>query len=250
VNEELISCHIKMKALHDNDCRAFTLIELLVVISIIGVLAAFLLPSLASTQSKAKRTQCVNNVKQIALALRMWANEHGDKFPWQVTQSEGGSMQDVPELDWAMHFRVCSEELGTPKVLVCPADASKQPLTTRWEDLDGAMNISYFVGKSADETKPLTLLTGDANLEVANANDISSSQFTWTDAVGTSIMVQFEIKVHGDSGNIALSDGSVQSVTSMGLRELIMTALSSGSGSKSISSGRREVTISVPRRPI
>jgi prepilin-type N-terminal cleavage/methylation domain-containing protein/prepilin-type processing-associated H-X9-DG protein len=244
-------CHICMKALRKNGYQAFTLIELLVVISIIGVLAALLLPALAATQRKARLTECLNNNKQIALAFRFWANEHGDKFPWNVPQSEGGSAQDVPEWDWAMHFRVCAEELGNPKILVCPTDKAKHPLTTKWEDLDGEMNISFFVGKTADETKPLSLLTGDAAFNDSLAKADSSSEFTWTDSVGTSIIAQFDVSFHGDRGNIALADGSVQQVTSMGLRELIMSALSSGSGAGSTNgTGRRSVTISVPRRPI
>ena len=61
--------------------RGFTLIELLVVIAIIGILAAIFLPALVRSKAVAKRTHCVGNLKQLALAAHLYVGDHEDRLP-------------------------------------------------------------------------------------------------------------------------------------------------------------------------
>ena len=69
--------------------KGFTLLELLVVIAVIAILAALLFPGLGRAKAKAQRTACMNNLRQINLGVRMYADDSSDAFPAATNRPPG-----------------------------------------------------------------------------------------------------------------------------------------------------------------
>jgi len=133
-----------------------------------ALLAAMLLPALAAAKRKAQMISSVNNLKQIGLAFRIWEGDHNDQFPFNVGQAQGGVKElcttdgnGFEENEVAV-FMVMSNELSTPKILVCPNDPQKQAAAD-FSSL-AASNISYQLksGPDLNDGHPDAVLAIDA----------------------------------------------------------------------------------------
>jgi hypothetical protein len=128
------------------------------------ILPALLLPALARAKGKAQEISCRNNMKQIGLAFRVWAIDNDGNYPFNLSTNKGGMMElsargmDGFDSNAARIFQAMSNELSTPKVLVCPADSKRQPALD-FQSLQPA-NVSYRVysGTNVNENNPQEVL--------------------------------------------------------------------------------------------
>jgi hypothetical protein len=104
---------------------------------------------------------CVNNLKQIGLATRIFATDNNDRFPSQLSTNQGGSMEYGAQA--YAHFAVMSNELSTPSILVCTKDS--RLAATNFATLSDT-NLSYFASLDANEFEPGMILSGHRNLTV------------------------------------------------------------------------------------
>jgi prepilin-type N-terminal cleavage/methylation domain-containing protein len=209
--------------------HGFTLTELLVVIVVIVVLVGLLFPSTSGNRPKASRIQCVNNLKNVGLALRIFAADHARTFPGSLPVASGGFQEPLADASqlWR-HWLVVTSQLATPKLLLCPADkrrvaaAAFAPATNLPSQFvfSGNHQLSYFLGLNATEMKPASILAGDRNL-TTNGTPVAPGRHVFP--AGTRF--GFTAELHDQSGNGLLGDGSVQQVTGGRLNEQFRDAL-------------------------
>jgi prepilin-type N-terminal cleavage/methylation domain-containing protein/prepilin-type processing-associated H-X9-DG protein len=205
--------------------RAFTLIELLVVLAIIAILAAMLLPGLARAKSRGKSAACMSNLRQIGIALRMYADDSGG---WLPTTTHGGSTN----ASWI--YQLAGQLGNVEGVRICPEDPKRAERLAA-HAASYTQNEFVFV----DLTDPFgRILESYRKLEALHHPAITFTTFEISDAVGvnmmndhthsrqwllgwSSVMADIQPDRHRSSANHLLADGHVESLAAMKLKARI-----------------------------
>jgi prepilin-type processing-associated H-X9-DG protein len=213
-------------------------IALLVIVAVLAVLAAMLLPVLAAAKRRSSRINCISNLNQLSVSYQVCqldpelqmsvlvTNGNAVERLWEEGNSTNASVSAADEIrrgpllngNAAGWFQVMSNQLSTPKILICPADTGRTTATNFTTDFNNS-HISYFVNPDANKTYPQMLLFGDSNLQMSNA-PVKPGLLTWTGNTPLS----WTAARHKHVGNISYADGSVAEISDNGLQQAFLLA--------------------------
>ena len=196
------------------------------VVAVVVILVTLLVSNLSAGRRKGSHISCANNVKQVGLAFKIWGGDHGNKMPMEISITNGGSMELATTGNVAATFLLMSNELSTPKVLLCPMDADRIGARFFSRSLANS-NISYFIGLDARSNNPAALLSGDCNFAIGGVSArpgllllATNDPVAWISGRHTTYKRHFW-DATTSYGNICLADGSIQQTTSSSRTNLV-----------------------------
>lgn len=198
--------------------RGLTMIEVLVMLALVVLLAVVLRGLLASPRTPARRIQCASQLRNCGLALRLWADDHGGKFPAQVSTNHGGSSEYTNSKDTFRHFLAIGSEGADCKQLVCPMDQDRVRADS-FSKLNNR-NVSYFLALNSDHSNTSSVLAGDRNIAAKGQNYANGNYL-----IPTNQILAWGEGLHHPGGNIVFADGHVEQCDS---RKLAMRMSNTG----------------------
>ena len=197
---------------------AFTRLELCACLAAGALLALLASPALATSQSRGHLAQCLNNLRLVGRAVEMFASDHVGQPSWRTYTSDGGTRPNVvtkPGAAW-FEYAALSNELATPRILACPADAGVKVASEFSNSGAGgylstgfrSAATSYLINLDNPFNNPATPLAADRNWRTDGltscVNGINNADAlfvfgngSWTNAV------------HGLLGHVLRADGGV-----------------------------------------
>ena len=218
---------------------AFTRVELVALLGALALLGTLTLPLLASNRVGSERAVCQGNLRQIGHAFISWADDHGGNFPFLIPTSEGGNNTiALANQIWFQYYWL-SNEIRTPRILVCPADTEKR-VVDDWSDspetgfrhhLAADNSVSYVLAIGTRQS-PHGLLSGDRNIKPTFRNSGSCAAGPLYGSVPSLSTVATNLDwgpgLHHYSGNLLLNDGSVLAARGEELRRTVRNSAAYG----------------------
>ncbi len=203
---------------------AFTRLDACALVATLALLAVVTYPALGANRARTDRLVCANHLRQIGKAFLQWGQDHNDSVPFEVRVSDGGTFAHPLAANAWLHFSWISNELGSARVLACPADRASRPAENfTGNPTNGYLHpsfanraTSYFLSHWNVVT-PGGFLAGDYNV---NRDGYSGCARFLSVADTQSRTVGWTSGAHEQEGNLLFFDGRVEQLNSARFRSL------------------------------
>ena len=222
--------------------QAFTKVELLVTIVVIAILAVVAAVVLDKARQRARRIQCINNLRQVSMGFRLFSADGSPDYPFTSLSNGAAVLPGITPFDsktpadlWKL-YQAAANDISSPRILVCPGDpvrisadsfGTNGPSTEFSHAAQRLNALSYFASIDANEQYVENIHMGDRYLTrdpEAKTEAPTAFLFGQHDVgYGSTSLptLRWISSVHGGGGNATFMDGSGHFLTTAKLREAL-----------------------------